>query len=117
MFLGRGTTSSVIHAAGSPRDGVRARPKTLVVLGEKERADSRVAGLFEQVQRAGDVGVDELLAGVRGHVRLVQSRGMDDGIHAAQAHFEEPAVHNRSNAMGESRRRDVEAEGLMTGER
>ena len=32
MFRGRGTTSSVIHAAGSPAAGVSARPNALVVL-------------------------------------------------------------------------------------
>ena len=32
MFFGTGTTSSVIHAAGSPGAGVNARPNTLVVL-------------------------------------------------------------------------------------
>ena len=32
MFRGRGTTSSVIHAAGWPGAGVSARPKALVVL-------------------------------------------------------------------------------------
>ena len=32
MFRGRGTTSSVIHAAGSPGPGVSARPNALVVL-------------------------------------------------------------------------------------
>src|SRR5579863_10486576 len=32
MFRGRGTTSSVIHAAGSPGPGVSARPNVLVVL-------------------------------------------------------------------------------------
>src|SRR5262249_13825494 len=32
MFLGTGTTSSVIHAAGAPSGGDSARPKALVVL-------------------------------------------------------------------------------------
>jgi hypothetical protein len=32
MFFGVGTTSSVIHAAGAPGEGVNARPNTLVVL-------------------------------------------------------------------------------------
>ena len=32
MFRGSETTSSVIHAAGAPEPGVRARPKALVVL-------------------------------------------------------------------------------------
>jgi hypothetical protein len=32
MFLGIGTTSSVIQAAGAPGGGVSASPKVLVVL-------------------------------------------------------------------------------------
>jgi hypothetical protein len=56
-------------------------------------------------------------AGVRGHMRFVQSRGVDNGIHAAYAHSNEPPVDDRSDAMGESRLLDVEAERLMTGER
>src|SRR4051812_28067805 len=38
MFLGRGTTSSVIHAAGEPVPGVSARPKALVVLVKINRS-------------------------------------------------------------------------------
>src|SRR5215469_93515 len=117
MFLGRGTMSSVIQAA---RLAARWRQRASEDAGgarEKERADSRVAGLFKQVQRARDVGVDAVLAGVRGHMRFVQSRGVDNGIHAAYARSNEPPVDDRSDAMGESRLLDVEAERLMTGER
>jgi hypothetical protein len=32
MFFGTGTTSSVIHAAGAPRGGVRACPNVVVEL-------------------------------------------------------------------------------------
>ena len=47
------------------------------------------------MQRARDVGVDEVPAGVRGHMRFVQSRGVDNGIHAAYAHSNEPPVDDR----------------------
>src|SRR3984885_3684066 len=40
MLRGTGATSSVIHAAGSPGAGVRARPKALVVLVKMNRLTS-----------------------------------------------------------------------------
>ena len=59
MFLGTGRTSSVTHAAG-PRAAGSARPKALVVLVNTKR-DAGGDRLLQQVQRARDVGIDEIL--------------------------------------------------------
>ncbi len=72
MFFGVGTTSSVIHAAGAPRGGVSASPKVLVVLVKTNDRTLLADGRFEQIQRSGDVRVDESLAAVRRHVGFVQ---------------------------------------------
>ena len=52
----------------------------------------RVAGLFEQIQRARNVGVNEILASVCANVRLVERRGMYNGIHSAQTLSDHGAV-------------------------
>ena len=78
MFRGRGTTSSVIHAAGPPGAGVSARPNALVRAREHEAAHACFRGLLEQRQRPGHVGVHERLLGVRADMRLVQRRRMED---------------------------------------
>ena len=53
--------------------------------GEDEALDARRDRLLEQVQRAGDVRVDELLAAVRADVRLVQRRRVQDRVDAVEA--------------------------------
>ena len=83
MLRGTGATSSVIQAAGAPGGGVSARPNALVVLVKTNRLTPGRDRLLEQVERAGDVGVDEVLAGVRADVRLVQRRRVDDRVDAA----------------------------------
>ncbi len=52
--------------------------------GEDEAVDGRARGGsgLEQVERALDVGGDEVGRAARRHVRLVQGRGVDDGIDA-----------------------------------
>ena len=48
--------------------------------GEDEAADAGRARRLEQVQRAGDVDVDEGLGRIADDVGLVQRAGMDDGV-------------------------------------
>ena len=81
MFFGTGTTSSVIPrgAPGRPK----ALPNSLVVLVNTQLRTARPGGLLEKVQRAGDVGVDELLARVRGHMGLVERRCRQQHVEAA----------------------------------
>ena len=97
MFFGTGVTSSVIQAAGAPGGGVSARPKALVVLVKTKAPTPARGRFFQQVQRAGDVGVDEVLAAVRGHVRLVQRGGVEHGIDAAHAAGDERAIGDRAD--------------------
>jgi hypothetical protein len=57
--------------------GFMARPNTLVVLVKTKAPDARLGRRLQQVQRAADVDVDEVLAAVGRHVRLVQGGGVD----------------------------------------
>ena len=85
----RGTTSSVIQAAGPPGGGVSASPKALVVLVKTNADTPAASGFLQQIQRAGDVGVDKVLARMGGDMRLVQRRGVQDGINARHARRDE----------------------------
>ena len=100
----------MIHAAGAPAGGTSARPKTLVVLVKTNARTPACGGLLEQVQRAGDVGVDEVLARVGRDMRLVQRRGVEDRVHARHAAGDERAVGDRADVVGERRRHDIDAE-------
>ena len=53
------------------------------------------------MQRAGDVGVDEVLPRVGGNVRLVQRRGVQDGLDTPHAARHEGAIGNRADVRGE----------------
>ena len=97
QVLGRGLGHAVDvpgdgpHVLGHPRRralraaGVSARPKALVVLVKTKDATPADDRLLQEVERARDVGVDEVLPGVRGDVGLVQRRRVDDGVHAPHA--------------------------------
>ena len=74
MLRGTGVTSSVIQAAGSPCSGRERPSEGAGRAGEDEPADARGDRLLEQVQRAGDVRVDELRATVGSDVGLVERR-------------------------------------------
>ena len=113
MFRGTGTTSSVIHAAGSPGRASRARPNALVVLVKMNRLDPGRDRLLEQVQRAGDVRLDEVHAPVRPHVRLVQRRGVHDRVHAGHASLYGVAVDDRPDHRRLGRREHVKAGDLV----
>jgi hypothetical protein len=103
MFFGIGATSSVIQEAGSPRVGDSADPKALVVLVNKA-FHAAARRHFEQVEGSGDVGVHEVLTGVRHDMRPVQCRGVDNRLNAALKHFsQEIPVCNRANTIGVSR--------------
>jgi hypothetical protein len=98
--LGDGVVSSVIHAAGAPGGGMRASPKTLVVLVKMKRDTPAATALFEQIEGAGDVGVDEILAGVGGDVGLVERGGVEDGVHAGHDAADAGAVDDRAGVGG-----------------
>ena len=103
----------MIQAAGCPRAGVRARPNALVVLVKTNRLDLGRDGLLEQVQRAGDVRLDEVHAPVRPHVRLVQRRGVHDRVHAGHASLHGLAVDDRPDHRRRRRREHVKAGDLV----
>src|SRR3546814_15256108 len=53
--------------------------------GENEGADAGIHRFFEQVQRAGDIGVDEILPAVGRDMGLMQRGRVIDGPDAAEA--------------------------------
>ena len=97
MLRGTGATASVIQAAGAPGAGVSARPNRLL----------------EQVQRAGDVGVDEVPARVRADVGLVERRRVQDGVGVADGVAGDRAVRDRTDHVRVRRGLDVESGGLV----
>jgi hypothetical protein len=56
--------------------------------------------LLEQIQCAGDIGVDKLLARMGGYVRLVQGRGVQHDFDAAQAVAQQCAICNGPDYVG-----------------
>lgn len=91
---------------GIAEDAGRAR--------EDERPDTRRNGLLQQVERAGDVGVDEILPLVRTDVGLVQGGGMKDRLHAGHGMPNDCAIGDRADERGEARREDVETDRLVS---
>jgi hypothetical protein len=69
-------------------------------------------GRFEQVQRAGDVGVHERLARVRGHVRLVQRGRVQHVGDAAHAVVDHGAIDDRTHPVRERGRQQVDADDV-----
>jgi hypothetical protein len=82
MFRGRGTTSSVIQVAGSPSPGGERAAERAGRAGLHERTDAGRDSLLQDDERSGHIGVHELLPRVGSHVRLVQRRGVQDGVRA-----------------------------------
>src|SRR5205814_8007374 len=83
--------------------------------GEHETADTRGDGLLEQGQRPGDVGVHEILAGVRPHVRLVQRGRVQDGPHPVEAAADRGAVGDGADGRGERGGEQVKAYDVTPG--
>jgi hypothetical protein len=50
--------------------------------GENERADISGYRLLQEIERAGDVGIDEGLSAMGGDMGLVQRRRVEDRLHA-----------------------------------
>ena len=69
--------------------------------------------LFQQIERAGDVGVDEILPAVGRDMRFVQGGRMEDRLHAAHAPSYARAVGYRADVSGERRADDVEADDFV----
>ena len=82
MFLGIGATSSVTQTAGSPAAGRQRGAERARRAGEDERFDPGGDGFLQKRQRAEDIDIDEIPLAMRGDVRLVQGRRVDDGAHA-----------------------------------
>jgi hypothetical protein len=77
--------------------------------GEDERFDCGGDGFLQKRQRAEDIDIDEIQLAMRGDVRLVQGRRVDDGAHARHARVDEIPIADRADAIGEWRRLDVHA--------
>ena len=102
-------------AFSDPRGGLTRRWRERVAkcaggAGEDKRANTRCRCLFEQCERARDVGVHKALAAVRGHVRLVQRGGMQHGIGSTHALGHQGAVGDGADRIGERRRQAIQAD-------
>ena len=106
-------TSSSIHAAGAPGGGASARPNALVVLREHERARPGRDRLLEQVDRGGDVRVDEVAPRVAADVRLVQRRGVQHRVDARDRAARDVAVGERPDEVGVGRGQEVGAADVL----
>ena len=102
MFFDSGTTASVIHAAGASAGWGQRGTEGTGRAGVDEGTHAGFYGGFEQVQRAADVGVDELLPRVGFDVRLMQGRGMQHRVDAVvHAGGNEGGIGDRADAIGE----------------
>ncbi len=81
--------------------------------GVDEGVDAGRHRLFQQVERAGDVGVDEILPAVGGDMGLVQRGRAVDGAHAPHAARDDGAVGDRAGFGGEGRGQNVEADHFV----
>jgi hypothetical protein len=78
-----------------------------------ERLHACGDGLFQQIERARQVGVDEIQSTVRSHVGLVQGSGMEDRLHAIQTTPHQIPIGDGADVSGKWRRQDVETNGVM----
>jgi hypothetical protein len=69
--------------------------------------------LLQQVERAGDVGVNEVLSAMGGDMRLVQRGRMEDRLHAVHAAPHAGPVDDRADVGRVRRWRKVEAHDLV----
>ena len=67
---------------------------------------------LEKIQSAGNVRVDKFLIAVGGDVGLVQCGGVQDEADAAHGVFDEVAIGDRADAIGEGRRKNVDAKSF-----
>ena len=103
---------------GHPRRGRSRRrreraPERARRAGVDEGAHSRGGGFLEQVERAREIGVDERLAGVRGDVRLVQRRRVQDGLHAGHAAPDHARSAMEPTALGVGGRQQIETDRFV----
>jgi hypothetical protein len=85
MFLGTGVTSSVTHAAGGLGRRCQRTAEGTGRAGEDKCAYASRHGLFQEIERARDIGVNKALPTVSDDVGLVQGCRMDDSIYAGHA--------------------------------
>ena len=110
------------HVFGDPGGGLaRGRDQRVAEYaggaGVDEGADAGRDGLLQQVERAGDVGVDEVLPAVGGDVRLVQGGGVEHPLDAGRGAADRVAIRYRAGCRGKRAGGDVEAGNLVAGSR
>src|SRR3546814_8394608 len=76
-------------------------------------ADAGIHRFFEQVQRAGDIGVDEILPAVGRDMGLMQRGRVIDGPDAVEAVAEPCAVDEGADPAGIGRGAQVEADDRL----
>ena len=84
-----------------------------MVLVKTNDLDACRHSLFQQIERAGDVGIDEVLPAVGADMRLVQRGGVKDHLHASHATPDARAVGDRADVRGERTIEDVEADDVV----
>src|SRR6266404_7328957 len=80
---------------------------------EDKRPDTCRHRLFQQIERASDVGVDEVLPAMSGDMRLMQGGRMEDCLHATRTTPHARAVGYRADMSRKWRVNDVEADDLV----
>ena len=78
--------------------------------GHDEGADPSARSLFEQDQRAANIGLDKGLARMGRDMRLVQRRDMHHRIDTLHASRDQGAVGDRPDRVGERSGNEVEAD-------
>jgi hypothetical protein len=125
-ILGRGFGHAInifrdrLHILGNPGGG---RPlgrnecgaESAGRTGEDEAPDACLRRFLRQIERAGDIGVDEILPGMARDMGLVQCRGMNHGIGCGDTVPDEASVNDRADFMGKLRVQNIHADGLVTG--
>jgi hypothetical protein len=113
MFLGTGLTSSATHAAGAPSRRYQGIAKDAGCAREDKRLDARGDCLFQQIECAGDIGVDEVLPAMGGDMRFVQGGALEDSPNAAHAVSYPRAIDYRADMSSKRRLNHVEAGDLV----
>jgi hypothetical protein len=83
-----------------PRD--RRPAKDTRRAGEDKGGNTDRHGLFQEIKRAHNVGIDEILPAVSDDVGFMEARRMEDSVHALHGSLHMRAVGDRSDTIGKA---------------
>jgi hypothetical protein len=93
---------------GLPGLGCQRSAEGAGAAGEHQAARTGLRRRLQHGEGARDVGLDEVLPGVRADVRLVQGRGVQHVVDAGEGAADRVAVGDRARDGGEGQGQDVE---------